>query len=83
MLTAYPDEKLIKESDSLGAIVFVPKVSQYSDLNIALKAALNLAAKKLVKVSKEERMDKKRKSPIKTNTNKSSKPICNESYSSR
>jgi len=49
MFTAYPDEKSIKGTEGLGVIAFIPKVSDYSDSQTALSAALAMAVKTKVK----------------------------------
>ncbi len=47
MLTAHADVKNIKSAQELGVSAFIPKLSVYSDVQAALKLALDLAQKKL------------------------------------
>ncbi|MBU2044004.1 MAG: response regulator [Candidatus Omnitrophica bacterium] len=49
MFTAYSDEKSIKGAENLGVIAFVPKISAYSDSQQALRAALGMAEKTIVR----------------------------------
>jgi CheY-like chemotaxis protein len=47
MLTAYPQEQVIKDALELGVVSFVPKVCYGSDAHDALQAALKIAEKKI------------------------------------
>ncbi len=51
MFTAYPEMKVIKDTKKLGLDAVVPKYSTYSDVQSALKAAIDMVEKK---VEKEE-----------------------------
>jgi CheY-like chemotaxis protein len=47
MFTAYPDERSIKGAETLGVLAYIPKISLYSDAQIALKTAIHLAERNL------------------------------------
>ncbi len=49
MFTAHPDIKIMKGAEKLGVSAFIPKLSAYSDVQSGLKAALDMAGKKLRK----------------------------------
>jgi len=49
MFTAYPDGRSFGGANKLGAIMFIPKLSAYSDNQAALKEAIHIAEKKLNK----------------------------------
>ena len=49
MFTAYPDGRSFGGANKLGAIMFIPKLSAYSDNQAALKEAIHIAKKKLNK----------------------------------
>jgi len=49
MLTAHPDVKVIAGTEALGVSSFVPKVSEYTDTETSLRAALDMAEKQLEK----------------------------------
>jgi len=47
MFTAYPDKESIGSTKKLGAHSYVPKLSAHSGAHEALKAAINMAKKKI------------------------------------
>ncbi len=47
MFTAYPEMKVIKDTKKLGMDAVVPKYSTYSDVQSALKAAIDMVEKKI------------------------------------
>jgi DNA-binding NarL/FixJ family response regulator len=47
MLTAYPNEKLIKFSEKLNVFAFIPKWSEYTDVEKSLKVAVNSIFRKI------------------------------------
>ncbi len=49
MFTAYPDEKSFAGARKLGATMFIPKLSAYSNNQAALKQAIHIAQEKLDK----------------------------------
>jgi CheY-like chemotaxis protein len=49
MFTAYPDKTAIEATENLGVSAFIPKLSAYSDVQASLKAAIELAGKKIGK----------------------------------
>lgn len=49
MFTAYPDSKVIEDTDKLGIQAFVPKLSVYSDVVSALKTAIGMLQKTINK----------------------------------
>lgn len=46
MFTAYPNEKSMQIADKLNVAAFIPKWSQYTDVEKALRAAVDSIAKK-------------------------------------
>ncbi len=49
MFTAFPDKKSIEGTEALGVSAYIPKLSMFPTGESALKAALNMAEKKLRK----------------------------------
>ena len=49
MFTAYPDKESISGTDKLGVCAYVPKFSVYSDTIGALRAAIEIARKRITK----------------------------------
>jgi CheY-like chemotaxis protein len=49
MFTAYPNEDALKWSEKLNVSAFIPKLSVYSDATSSLKAAIEMAEKRLQK----------------------------------
>ncbi|MCX5679063.1 MAG: response regulator [Candidatus Omnitrophica bacterium] len=47
MFTAYPNTKTIEDSDSLGIHAFIPKLSAYSEVVLALKSTIEMIEKRL------------------------------------
>ena len=47
MFTAHPDEKSFKGARKLGITAYVPKLSEYSDILVALREAIYIAEKQL------------------------------------
>ena len=45
MLTAYPQEQINRQAQTLGVSAFIPKLSAYQDVQEGLKTALDLAVK--------------------------------------
>jgi len=54
MFTAYPDERSIKGSEDMGVTAFIPKLSAYSNSNLALRTAIDMAVKGLSKEMNSE-----------------------------
>jgi len=50
MFTAYPDKRSISGTDKLGICAYVPKFSVHSDTVGALRAAIEIARKRINKV---------------------------------
>jgi len=46
MFTAYPNTKTIEDSDKLGIHAFIPKLSAYSEVALALKSTIDMLEKK-------------------------------------
>jgi len=49
MFTAYPDDKMMEETEKLGVSAFIPKLSKYVDTQVALKSALSMIEKSVTK----------------------------------
>ena len=49
MFTAYPNTDALKWSEQLNVSAFIPKLSAYSDVTSSLKAAIEMAGKRLCK----------------------------------
>lgn len=49
MFTAHPDIKSMEGAENLGVSAYIPKLSIYSEVQAALKVAIDLAKKKLDK----------------------------------
>lgn len=49
MFTAYPDKRSISGTDRMGVCAYVPKFSVYSDTAGALRAAIEIARKRIKK----------------------------------
>ena len=47
MFTAYPNSKIMKDTEKLDISAFIPKLSAYSDVASSLKAAIEMAGKRL------------------------------------
>ncbi|MBL7068355.1 MAG: response regulator [Candidatus Omnitrophica bacterium] len=47
MFTAHPDGKSLGHTERLGVSSYIPKMSAYSDTHATLKAAIEMATKKL------------------------------------
>ena len=47
MLTAHADVKNIKDAQKWGVSAFIPKLSDYSDVHVSLRSALDMAGKKV------------------------------------
>lgn len=46
MFTAYPDKRSIEHSEELDVAAFIPKLSMFSDVQTALKTAIDMINKK-------------------------------------
>ncbi len=53
MFTGYPDIRTQKEAEKLGVSVFVPKLSDYQDVQNTLKSALSIIENNLNKKNKQ------------------------------
>lgn len=49
IFTAYPNEDALKWSEKLNVSAFIPKLSVYSDVTSSLKAAIEMAEKRLAR----------------------------------
>ncbi len=49
MFTAYPNTKVIEDTNKLGIQAFIPKLSAYSEVVLTLKSTIEMLEKKLIK----------------------------------